>query len=162
MKQVSNTIASLGLRSPLHRSISQQTLFSKYRFVLLLAGFALFISSCQKDELQGNLQKQETQGNSQMQDLLNSSQKPDHKNKYVPFKGKFTLARTATGVILTGQGSHIGRFTLVSEGGATTITAANGDQIFGTRTVSGFQDIGNGMVQASFDNTITGGTGRFA
>ena len=87
----------------------------------------------------------------------------------VPFKGRFLLDLT-NGVVGTGVATHVGSFTLVAldnqEGfpyitGTVTITAANGDEIFVTHT-GYFQDLGNGRAVADFDNTITGGTGRFA
>lgn len=125
--------------------------FVKYTFLLVLTGFAVFSSSFKKELLQ------------------NSSQKHSQLKPSVPFRGKITLSLT-NGVAGTGTGSHIGRFTLVAEDnevgfpvitGTVTITAANGDQIFATHT--GFaQELGNSMLQVDFDNTITGGTGRFA
>ncbi|MEO5997502.1 MAG: hypothetical protein ABIN89_12255 [Chitinophagaceae bacterium] len=162
MKQVSKSIKSCVLSSPRFHSIPQQKAFSNYHLFSLLAGFLILISSCQKDELQGSLQKQEIQANSQKQDLLNSSLKQDDKNECVPFKGKFTQSYSATGVIGTGEGSHIGRFTLYASKGTSTITAANGDQIFITFTVLKNLPLGNGMAQIDLNNTITGGTGRFA
>ncbi len=145
-------------------SFESLILNSKYRFVLLLAGISLLISSCQKEELITSSQKEELQTSSQKQDLMNSVQNRDLRKIAVPFKGKFTLSFTETGVLLNGEGSHIGRFTLFAPNGGntSTITAANGDQIFTTYTFSAHDDLGGGMVQASLDNTITGGTGRFA
>ncbi len=142
MKQVSNVIKSFVLSSSRHHSIPQRKAFSKCLFVLLLAGVAIVGSSCQKE---------------------------DHENKCVPFKGKFTTSSTETGIVGTGTGSHIGRFTLVAEDqvsfpnitGTVIITAANGDQIFATHT--GMIDPqANNMLKVHLDNTITGGTGRFA
>ncbi len=154
MKQVSNVIKSFVLSSPRHHSITQRKAFSKYLSVLLLAGIVLFITSCQKEELQTS---------SQNQDLLNSAQKQSVQKKTVPFKGKFTLAHTETGVLLNGEGSHIGRFTLFSAygGNISTITAANGDQILATYIESSLDTSGYPMVKISLDHTITGGTGRF-
>ena len=160
MKQVSNAFTSFVLSSPRHHSIPQRKAFSKFLSVLLLAGIALFNSSCQKEELQGNLQRQELQVN---------SQKQDHKNNCVPFKGKFTTSFTETGVVGTGTASNIGKFTLVTQDddsnfpditGNVIITAANGDQIFATHTGSA-QELSNGMLQVNFVNTITGGSGRY-
>ena len=87
MKQVLNAIKSFVQRSPRHHSISNPRAMSKYRFVILLAGFAMLITSCQKE---------------------------DHRNKCVSFKGKFIISFTETGVDGTGEASHIGRFTFVA------------------------------------------------
>ncbi len=87
MKQVSNAIKSFFLSSRRNDSILLRKAFPKYLLVLLLAGIALFISSCQKQ---------------------------DHNNRCVPFKGKFTFSSTDGGTG-TGTASHIGRFTLVAE-----------------------------------------------
>ncbi|MDQ6609265.1 MAG: hypothetical protein M3Y85_05535 [Bacteroidota bacterium] len=146
MKQVSNAINSFVLDSRLHRSIPQRKTFSKCLFILLLAGVAIGGSSFQKEN------------------LMNSSQKQDHKNKCVPFKGKFTISFTETGVDGTGEASHIGRFTFVANDQLSTIiiTAANGDQIFTTFTITVHNPLPNNMAQVHLDNIITGGTGRFA
>jgi hypothetical protein len=132
-----NTINSIDLSSPLHHSASEGKAYTKFLFVLLLTGIAIVSSSFQNENLL---------------------------TKSVPFKGKFKLAHAATGVLLNGEGSHVGRFTLFApyEGNTSTITAANGHQIFTTYTVSALNDLGGGMVQVDLDNTITGGTGRFA
>jgi hypothetical protein len=45
--------------------------------------------------------------------------------------------------------------------GTAIITAANGDKIF-TSFSGSLEDLGNGMLDVNFENTITGGTGRFA
>lgn len=135
MKQVSNAIKFFVLSSPRLHPIPQRKAFSNCHLFPFFAGFVILICSCQKDEL----------------------------NKCSPFKGKFTLSHTETGVIGTGVGSHIGRFTLDAKStGSSTITAANGDQIFTTFTVLKYQPLDNGMAQVDLDNTITGGTGRFA
>ena len=87
----------------------------------------------------------------------------------VPFRGRFTLD-LSSGVVGTGVATHIGRFTLVALDdqtnfpaitGTVTITAANGDELFATHT-GVFQDLGHGRAVLDFDNTITGGTGKFA
>jgi hypothetical protein len=88
----------------------------------------------------------------------------------VPLKGKFTITFIEGGIEGVGESSCLGRFTLLANDnednfpvltGVLTITAANGDQLFVTH--SGFaQDLGNGMLQVDFVNSITGGTGRFA
>jgi hypothetical protein len=135
MKQVSNTIKCFVPSSPLHHSISNLRVICKYRFVILLAGFALLITSCQKE---------------------------DQRNKCVPFKGNFAISHTKTGVAGTGEASQIRRFTLVSDfqGNTSIFTAENGDQIFTTFTELADPQPDN-MAKVHLDNTITGGTGRF-
>ena len=73
------------------------------------------------------------------------------------------------------QVTHLGRSTMASnevvdlfsnpEGaeitGQFTMTAANGDQLFGTYETLGHLDFGIGEVTFSGQFTITGGTGRF-
>jgi len=127
--------------SPLNHSISKRRLISNSRFVLLLAGLALILNSCQKD---------------------------NHK-KTVPFKGQFTASSTKDGTAGTGEGTPIGKFTYSSQDNlekfpyitcTTIIKAANGDQIFGTQT--GLAQVSNDLAIVDFDNTITGGTGTFA
>ena len=145
MKQVSKAIKSFVFSSPFHQSTPHRNLFSKYVFLLLLVGFATLSSSFQKEN------------------LLSSSQ--NRLTKSAPFKGKFTFSfnDAGTGVDGTGVGSQIGRFTIAGQfAGTSTITAANGDQIFTTFTELPEQDLGNGIILVSLNNTITGGTGRFA
>jgi hypothetical protein len=149
MKQVSNAFQSLVPNPRFRLFIPQPRTFSKHLFVLLLAVITIVGSSFQKESR-----------------LISS---PILLKNQVPFKGKFTLSIGENGVSGTGTGSHIGRFTLVAQDdesgfpyitGIVTITAANGDQIFATHT--GFaQELGGGMLQVDFVNTITGGTGRF-
>jgi len=96
--------------------------------------------------------------------------KTNQVNITVPFKGKFTIIFSNNTITGTGEGTHIGRFTIIANHndenypyltGTGTITAANGDQIFITR--SGYiEDNGNGTISVTFDNTITRGTGRFS
>lgn len=146
------------LRSPFHHSYNQGRLFSKYRFVLLLAGVVLLLSGCQKEDRMSG---------SEHQNLLNNAQNQNLKKKALPYKGKFTVD-LKTGVA-TGVGTHIGRFTAVGQRnnenfphvtGTSISTAANGDQIF-TTDIGLFEDLGDGTAQANFECTITGGTGRF-
>jgi hypothetical protein len=109
----------------------------------LLASFALLASGCQKQN--------------------------DHVRKTVPFKGEFTTSSTEGGAVGPGEGTPIGQFTYASKDNfekfpyitcTVIFTAANGDQIFGTQ--AGYaKDMGNGISEVDFDNTITGGTGRF-
>ena len=140
--------------------------FSMYCLVLLLAGFAMLITSCQKEELQSS---------SQNQDFLNISQKQNQQEKSVPFKGKMTLIVKGNTVSGTGTATHIGKFTIVEPNnriqrnadgsltitGTAIITAANGDEIFTTH-IGQVKFLGNGMAQVTAEFTITGGTGRFA
>ncbi|HZG23863.1 MAG TPA: hypothetical protein VEZ17_04750 [Chitinophagaceae bacterium] len=89
--------------------------------------------------------------------------------KTVPFKGNISVSLSAGTTTGSGVGSHIGRFdydsvddfnSVGSVTGTATFTAANGDQIF--TTFSGtFGDFENGIFDVTFENTITGGTGRF-
>lgn len=172
MQQVSNAVMSFALGSLSHHLIPQRRAFTQYLFVLLFSGFALCISSCQKDQVQGNLQKQELQDNSHKQELLASSKKQDQQNKCVPLKGEFTFYRsTNTG---TGTASHMGSITLVEPNnvvtpnpdgslnitGPATITAANGDEVYATHAGL-IQFLGNGMARVNGKFTISGGTGRF-
>jgi len=139
MKQVPTTIDRF-LANPNRDLIFQKMKFAKYLLFSLLAPFAMLMTSCQKE---------------------------DH--NCVPFKGEFTLSLIENGVTGTGTGSQIGKFTLIAHDdesnfpnitGTVIITAANGDQIFATHT--GFaQELSDGMLKVDFDNTITGGTGRF-
>ncbi|MEO5999034.1 MAG: hypothetical protein ABIQ00_20350, partial [Chitinophagaceae bacterium] len=128
--------------SRLHHSLPQRKTFSKCVFVLLIAGVAIVGGSCQKGA---------------------------HENKCVPIKGKFTTSATETGIVGTGTESRIGRFTLVAEDqvsfpnitGTVIITTANGDKIFATHTGK-IEPQANDMLKVHLDNTIKGGTGRFA
>lgn len=143
----------------------KQVLTFKYRFMLLIAGFGMLISSCQKEELQSNSQKQ---------DLLNSSQKNEVR-KCVPFKAKFEtserdISPTEAQITGTGTGTHIGKSTFVATvnaadfpllTGTQTITAANGDLIYSTFSGSAAGPDENGTLLITNNNTITGGTGRF-
>jgi hypothetical protein len=142
MKQVSNAINSLAPSAARYHSLPQRKAFSKYLFVLLLAGFAIVGSSFQKENHISNLQKE----------------------KSVPFKGKFTLSHSGeSGVVGFGNASHIGRFTFVSDNstGKSVYTAANGDEIFTTYSVSTLDLTHYPMVEVTLQNNITGGTGRF-
>jgi len=167
MKQVSSTNNSSVLSSPHHSIISQRTFF-KYPFVFLLAAITMFVTSCQKDELQG------------------SSQKQVGKTKCVPFKADFVtteeiIREPQPGIPLlnhitgTGQGTHIGKATFDAyievdvfapspqiATGKFIITAANGDQIFLNTRGIGVGPDANGNFRITLSGTITGGTGRFA
>ncbi|MEO5996195.1 MAG: hypothetical protein ABIQ00_05865 [Chitinophagaceae bacterium] len=177
MKQVSNAIKSFVLSAPLHHSIPQRKAFSKYLSLLFLAGITLFISSCQKDEMQGSSQKQ---------NLLTSSQKQKDKTKCVPFKADFVtrgeiITEPQPGIPLlnhitgTGNGTHIGKATFDAyievdvfapspqiARGKFIITAASGDQIFLNTTGIGVGPDADGNFRITLSGTITGGTGRFA
>ncbi len=169
MKQALNTIASLFLSPPVSYLICPQRAFSRYRFLFLLAGFTLLMNSCRKEGFQSNSQEQDMLTSSQKPDLMNSLQNQNLRKNEVPLKAKFTVD-LRNGVVGTGEGTHIGKFTLVSQDnnenfpyitGTTIITAASGDQIFATHT-GFFQVLGNGIAEVDLDGTITGGTGRFA
>ncbi len=167
MKQLLKMLHAALLRSPLHYSIGQRKPFPTYHFLLLAAGVALLMSSCQKE-------------------LPDIFPKPHHHQKTVPFKAEFTVTpevvqNPAPGTPLihhlsgTGTGSPIGKATYDSYvtidvfgphpnvGTANaTITAANGDQILMKQTgiISGPD--ANGETRVALTGTITGGTGRFA
>lgn len=101
--------------------------------------------------------------------------------KQVPFKGTLEGTYTRTGNFPffhleptgTGEASHLGRFSLsiphdvnllaVPAGGTGTFefTAANGDTVFGTFDTSATPTEVPGVIDATEEMTITGGTGRF-
>lgn len=100
--------------------------------------------------------------------LITSCRKENH-IECSPFKGQFAITLVENGVTGVGEGSHIGKFTLIAKDneenfpeitGTVIITSANGDQIFATHTGLA-QELGKGMLQVNFENTISGGTGRF-
>jgi hypothetical protein len=81
-----------------------------------------------------------------------------------------TTSSTESETVGTGEGTPIGKFTYASQDNfekfptitcTTIMTAANGDQLFGNQ-IGIVQDMGNGIGKVDFDNTIKGGTGRFA
>ncbi len=127
----------------------KQVLTFKYRFMLLIASFAMLITSCHKED--------------------------NHHKKTVPLKGKMTLIVKGNTVSGTGTATHIGRFTIVEPNnsiernadgsltitGTAIITAANGDEIHATHSGS-VHFLSNGMAQVTAEFTIMGGTGRFA
>jgi hypothetical protein len=97
----------------------------------------------------------------------------------VPFRGTFegidsdsggafpVFLRSLTG---TGHASHLGQFTMTAEWqvtvptldavGSFTLTAANGDTVFGTSI--GVGTVVEDIAYIQETHTITGGTGRFA
>src|SRR5215831_14743256 len=74
--------------------------------------------------------------------------------------------------VATGNATHLGRFTMhASEhvsstlevtGGSFTLTAANGDTIFGSYTGNGAPTATPGVISYAVCGPILGGTGRFA
>jgi hypothetical protein len=97
----------------------------------------------------------------------------------LPFRGTFEAIEYTSGGAFPlfvqslsgkGQATHLGRFTVTTvyhinvltlEGeGVSTLTAANGDALFGTS--SGTATVGEGIAYIHETYTITGGTGRFA
>jgi hypothetical protein len=159
MKQVSNATKSFVLSSPRHHLITQRKAFSKYLSVLLLAGIAMLITSCHKED--------------------------NHHKKTVPLKGEFVtsvsvIVPPSPGVLEqirvtgTGSGTPFGKATFESNikvditvspeitSGTDTITAENGDQIFST--ISGYVPgpDANGNYQVFNTHTITGGSGKYA
>ena len=187
MKHVSNIQSTLVLGSPRH-SIIARTSFPKFPFVFFLSAITMFITSCQKDELQSNSQKQDLLSSSQKQNVLTGSQKQEGKPKCVPFKASFSTIDELIGFGIpgnpnvqvdhltgTGEGTHIGRATIDvhAEGDTTlpfpapvtstaTFTAANGDKIFETGVGYVEVNFSNGDLHLTGPFTITGGTGRFA
>ena len=100
----------------------------------------------------------------------NSIQKGNTIRKTVPFKGKGTVDISSGVPTGTAEATHLGRITGTVQDddsgfpvitGTFTMIAANGDEIFGTH-IGYAQELGNGMLHLDFENTITGGTGRFA
>lgn len=159
MKQVSNVIKSFVLSSPHHHSISNLRAISKYRFVILLAGIVMLITSCHKED--------------------------NHHKNTVPLKGEFVASVTvivppSPGVLEqirvsgNGSGTPFGKATVEENlkvdvtaspeitKGTENITAENGDQIFST--VSGYVSApdAKGNYQVFNTSTITGGTGKYA
>jgi len=125
-------------------------LFIQCSVLLLLVVIALTSSSFKKEVLQNDLKKGI---------IMKES---------VPFNGTMKMS-IANGIYGTGEASHIGSFKLSAQDdesnfpsitGTVLITAANGDQIFATHTGSAME-LGNNMLLVDFENTITGGTGRF-
>src|SRR5215210_5233468 len=133
MKQVLTTNDTLVFTSPRHSLHIQQKPLFKYSLILLLTGFVLLLSSCQKEDF--------------------FSLFHGHHKKTVPFKADFTVTQEviqapAPGTPLiffshgTGKASHMGKTTYEANGtvdifakpvsavDTTTLTAANGDQIF--------------------------------
>jgi len=79
MKQLLTALHSAFLNAPLHHSISQRGTFSKYRSLLLIAGIALLIMGCEKE---------------------------NHQKQSVPFKGKMILTLGNNGQVSgTGDGT---------------------------------------------------------
>ena len=98
----------------------------------------------------------------------------------VPFRGTYEASEYTSGGAFpvfvqslsgTGHATHLGRFTVTAEFhvnvqtypvegvGSFTLTAANGDSLFGTTT--GLATVVEGIAYIEETNTITGGTGRF-
>ncbi|MEO5997497.1 MAG: hypothetical protein ABIN89_12230 [Chitinophagaceae bacterium] len=159
MKHELNAIKSFVVSSPGHHSIIKPRPIPKYRFVILLAGIAMLITSCHKED--------------------------NHHKNTVPLKGEFVASVTvivppSPGVLeqlrITGKGSGtpFGKATFEENvkvdvtaspetvKGTETITAENGDQIFST--VSGYVSPpdAKGNYQVFNTSTITGGTGKYA
>lgn len=93
----------------------------------------------------------------------------------LPFRGTLQATETVAGALHqlsgTGEATHLGRFTLLSEftvipppvstaSGTATWIAANGDEIF--TTVAGQAVITFPTAALVETHTLTGGTGRFA
>lgn len=151
MKQIFSSGLAFFLRFRVSSSGAGTANFCKLLFLLCLLPGALMISSFQRPLLQ------------------TATTKERHVKSLVPFKGKIRLD-VSNGIVGTGEASHIGQFDVTADDdesnfpfitGTVTITAANGDQLFATHTGNA-QDLGGGMLRVTFDNMITGGSGRFA
>lgn len=150
----------------------------KKQLSLLFAVFASFyFMSCQKEAIS----PLEENSNSISASAI-AGQESNMPDKGVPFKGSYTTTMVLVqpppnliqNVSGTGIASHLGRSTFEAISyvtvspqppftvtGTRTITAANGDQIF--TTFSGTSTpVVNGMNGADLQETIIGGTGRFA
>jgi hypothetical protein len=149
----------------------------KKQISVLLAVFASFyFISCQKDAAissTSNLNSAAVSANANHESKMNESG--------VPFKGSYTLSSVliqpppnlVQRISGTGIASHLGNstFEAISNvtvtqppfmvNGTRTITAANGDQLFTTFTGTSTPVV-NGMNGADLQETVTGGTGRFA
>ena len=96
-------------------------------------------------------------------------------NGVVSFDSSTGLFRSSS----SGEGLHLGAFSVTNSGslmptgfnppfvpyavmGTQTVVAANGDQLFGTLTGVGVNDIATSAASGTNVITITGGTGRFA
>ena len=147
----------------------------KQHFVLFAAFASFYFMSCQKEAI------------SPLEESRNSfAASANEENKMseagVPFKGSFNTSFVLLQgppnmiQIVSGEGvaSHLGKSTFealtsvtvnpqppFTVNGTRTITAANGDQIFTSFTGSSTPVV-NGMNGADLQETITGGTGRFA
>ena len=125
--------------------------FSKVFIIFWMAAFAFITSSFKYETTESSVNK------------ANFVKKP------VPFKGNISVTLGESSTAGAGVGSHIGKFEYASVddfsdfpnvSGTATLTAANGDQIF--TTFSGtLTSLGGTVVDVVFENTITGGTGRF-
>lgn len=90
-----------------------------------------------------------------------------HTSVYDPETGTFLIH-----LVGTGTGTHLGRYTLVSDvviepatlagRDRTTLTAANGDVLTTEGTVQGTPSGDGVTLESESSETITGGTGRFA
>src|SRR4051794_34714896 len=115
MKQVLTTKNLFVPHSPLHPSINQKRVFSKYLFILI-AGVVMLITSCQKENMDSSSQKQNSLNSFQKQNLLSSSQK----QQAVPFNAKFvtidegSINDSTERITGTGEGTHIGKSTFVA------------------------------------------------
>lgn len=161
MKQVSKTIDSLVLSSPLYCLISLHRTILNYRSMLLFAGIVMLIGGCKKDD--------------------------QFCKKTVPFKAEFetTLEVIKEGkpggilevdhLIGKGEGTPIGKATFDANvesdiyapepqlvTGKQTLTAENGDKIFSTVKGYAIGPDANGDIKVINSNIITGGTGKYA
>lgn len=151
MKQVFTSKSQLVCNSQTSYLNANAKKFPQVLVFVFLSVFTITNSSCKKEVCEDRVK--------------NTKQM----KKAVPFKGSLLVSLGEGGTSGTGVGSHVGSFQYVSVDdfsnfpyvtGNATITAANGDKIF--TTFSGYlTPADEDVFSISFENTITGGTGRF-
>jgi len=131
----------------------------------VLVGFCVFAAACAGESSRAPTSPSSSTGATAVTDAKAASA--------LPFKGTLEGTELAQGaarhIDATGNATHLGLFTLVSDftvntttatGSGTSVwTAANGDQILTSNI--GHAIVRFPMVSVSETSTITGGTGRF-
>ena len=132
----------------------------------LLVGFCVFATACAGEGSRAPTSPSSSTGAAAATDAKAASA--------LPFKGTLEGTESAQGaarhLAVTGNATHLGLFTMVSDftvnettatgSGTEAWTAANGDQLFTSVTGTGIVTFPT--VSVSENVTITGGTGRFA
>jgi hypothetical protein len=133
----------------------------------LVLGFCVVAAACADTPLSSSTAPSSTISGAASNDARGGSE--------LPFKGSLraieTVADGLNRLSGTGEATHLGRFTLVSEftvspppvstaSGTATWTAANGDEIFTTVTGQAVITFPNAAIVET--HTIARGTGRFA